>query len=50
MELYELFLKNKWMWITIIIGILTAGAVEITDRVFDRLEHMQQVSRQVIEK
>lgn len=40
----------KWLGIIVIVGILVLGVYKITDSYFDHMEHMQEVSRQVIEK
>lgn len=43
-------MDNKYYWITIIVGIIMFGIYKTTELAFDRMEHMQQVSREVIVK
>ena len=40
----------KWYFITAIVGIIMFGIYKTTEMSLDRMEHMQEVSRQVIEK
>ena len=41
---------TKWYFIIVIVGIVVLGVYKIADSYFDHMEHMQEVSRQVIEK
>ena len=41
---------QKYYWIAVITAIIMLGIYKTTELVFDRMDHMQEVSRQVITK
>jgi len=40
----------KWYWIAVIVATIMFGVYKTTELVFNRLDHIQQLSREVIEK
>ena len=42
--------SSRWYFITLIIAIIVFGLYEMESLFFDRMEKMQQTSRQVIER
>lgn len=46
----DLNLLFKWVLITTIVAVIMVGIYKTTELAFDRMERMQEVSRQVIER